>query len=81
MVYRSDICEMDVRADWARMAKRSGWGLGVGLPLLACLPAAAWARTKGQGAAASSLSIEIRRFAYRSIIRTRYDLMTLPTEY
>jgi hypothetical protein len=23
---RSDICEMDVRADWARMAKRSGRG-------------------------------------------------------
>jgi hypothetical protein len=79
MVYRSDICEMDVRADWARMAKRSGWGLGVGLPLSACLRL--HGQGQGQGAAASSLSIEIRRFAYWSIIRTRYELMTLPTEY
>ena len=37
MVYRSDICEMDVRADWARMAKRSGTGIGSGACL--CLPA------------------------------------------
>lgn len=45
MVYRSDICEMDVRADWARMAKRSGRGLGVELAF-AYLPAGACARTR-----------------------------------
>lgn len=70
---------MDVRTDWARMAKRSGRGWGVGLALPACLPL--HVQGQGQGAAASSLSVEIRRFAYRSTIRTRYELMTLPTEY
>lgn len=38
-LHRSDICEMDVRADWARMAKRSGRGCSnafrVGLPAAA----------------------------------------------
>lgn len=29
--HRSDICEMDVRADRARMAKRSGRGMQVDL--------------------------------------------------
>jgi hypothetical protein len=42
-LFRSDICEMDVRADWARMAKRSGRGEG---RMLSGAPAsaAAWAR-------------------------------------
>jgi len=55
MVYRSDICEMDVRADWARMAKRSGRGCS------SC---------SGTGTRTCSLIsyIEIRRFAYDVMI-------------
>jgi hypothetical protein len=33
---RSGICEMDVRAGWARMAKRSGRGMQVEQPLCLC---------------------------------------------
>ena len=62
-LYRSDICEMDVRADWARMAKRSGRGIQVEQRL----PLRLHGQGPGPGAAASSPAVEIRRFAYSSV--------------
>jgi hypothetical protein len=59
---RSGICEMDVRAGWARMAKRSGRGMQVEQPLP--LPLRLHGQGPGPGAAASSPAVEIRRFAY-----------------
>jgi hypothetical protein len=50
---------MDVRADWARMAKRSGRGMQVEQRL----PPRLHGQGPGPGAAASSLAVEIRRFA------------------
>lgn len=70
---------------WTLGQTGHGWRSGLdgdwewSLPLPTCLRVHVQGR--GQGAAASPLSIEIRRFAYRSIIRTHYELMTLPTEY